>query len=56
MNTEKTLTGGPAMFRNHADIRIIGSRKDVDVAVAALKTIKDLELLPEPKARLEIQR
>jgi len=44
------------MFRKHADIRIVGSRKDVDEAEAALKTIKDLDLLPEPKARLEIQR
>jgi len=53
---EKTLVGGPAAFRKHAEIRIIGSRKDVEQAEATLKTIPDLESLPEPKARLEIQR
>ena len=56
MNTEKTLVGGPAMFRKHAQIRIIGSKKDVETAEAAVKTIPDLENLPEPKARLEIQK
>jgi len=44
------------MFRDHAQIRIIGSRKDVEQAEATLKTISTLESLPEPKARLEIQR
>jgi len=44
------------MFREHAQIRIIGNKKDIDVAEAALKTIKDLESLSEPKARLEIQQ
>jgi len=44
------------MFRKHAQIRIIGSKKDVEKAEATLKTIQDLESLPEPKARLEIQR
>lgn len=53
---EKTLVGGPAMFRNHGWIRIIGSKKDVETAEAAVKTIPDLENLPEPKARLEIQK
>jgi len=43
------------MFREHAEIRIIGNKKDVDEAEAALKRIKDLENQPEPKARLEIQ-
>jgi hypothetical protein len=52
---EKTLTGGPAMFRTHAQIRIIGSTKDVEKAENALKTIKDLENLSEPKARIIIQ-
>lgn len=56
MNTEKTLVGGPAMFRKHAQIRIIGSKKDVETAEAAVKTIPSLESLPEPKARLEIQK
>ncbi len=44
------------MFRAHAEIRIVGSKKDVEDAEAALKSIPVLELLPEPKARLEIQR
>jgi len=44
------------MFREHAQIRIIGSKKDVEQAEATLKTIPDLESLSEPKARLEIQR
>lgn len=52
---EKTLVGGSATFRTHAQIRIIGSTKDVETAENALKTIKDLENLSEPKARLEIQ-
>ena len=53
---EKTLTGGPASFRKHAEIRIIGNKNDVEKAEAELKKIQDLENLPEPKARLEIQR
>lgn len=53
---EKTLVGGPAMFREHAQIRIIGNKKDVEKAEVALKTIPNLESLSEPKARLEIQK
>jgi len=53
---EKTLVGGPAVFRKHSEIRIRGSKKDVEKAETVLKTIPDLESLPEPKARLEIQR
>ena len=53
---EKTLVGGPATFRNHAQIRIIGSKKDVEIAEGALKAIPNLESLPEPEARLVIQR
>lgn len=53
---EKTLVGGPAMFREHAQIRIIGSKKDVETAEAAVKTIPDLDSLPESKARLVIQK
>ena len=44
------------MFREHAQIRIIGNKKDVEEAETALKRIPDLESLPEPKARLEIQQ
>lgn len=53
---EKNLTGGSATFRDHAQIRIIGNSKDVKKAETSLKTIQDLKNLPEPKARLEIQR
>jgi hypothetical protein len=53
---EKILVGGPCLLREHAQIRIIGSKKDLDLAENALKTIPDLESLPESKARLEIQR
>ena len=44
------------MFRKHAQIRIIGNKKDVEKAEVALKSIPNLESLPEPKARLEIQK
>jgi len=50
------LLGGPASFRDHARIRIIGKKADVEKAETALKAIADLQSLPEPKARLEIQR
>jgi hypothetical protein len=53
---EKTLVGGPAMFRDHAQIRIIGSKKDTEQAEQLLKTIPDLENLGESKARLAIQK
>lgn len=53
--TEKTLVGGPAMFRKHARIRIIGSKHDVEQAEITLKAIPDLENIPEAKVRLIIQ-
>lgn len=53
---EKTLSGGPARFHNHAQIRIIGGKKDVDKAEQCLKTIPDLESLEESKVRLVIQK
>lgn len=43
------------MFRDHAQIRILGSKKDVEAAETALKTISELESLPESRARLMIQ-
>lgn len=44
------------MFRKHAEVRIIGSKKDVETAEAIVKTIPDFENLPESRARLEIQK
>jgi hypothetical protein len=44
------------MFCEHAQIRIIGSKKDVEQAESAVKTIECLEQISEPKARLLIQQ
>jgi len=44
------------MFRDHAQIRILGSKADSEKAEALVKAIPDLESLPEPKARLIIQK
>jgi hypothetical protein len=53
---EKTLVGGPCTFKEHAEIRIIGSKADVDKAEALVKAVPDLELLHESKVRLIIQK
>jgi len=44
------------MFRDHAQIRILGSKADIEKAEALVKAIPDLENLPEAKARLIIQK
>jgi hypothetical protein len=50
------LVGGPCSFRDHAKIRIIGNKKDVETAAVAVKAITGIDQLPESKARLEIQK
>ena len=49
------LVGGPCSFRDHATIRITGSKKDVEKAAAAVKSIPNLENIHEGEARLLIQ-
>ena len=56
MRAEAKLVGGPCSFKNHGEIRIIGSKKDSEKAEALLKAIPELESLPEPRARLIIQK
>lgn len=46
---------GPANFRDRAKIRIIGSKKDVELAEKAVKAIPGIESMAEPEARLKIQ-
>ena len=43
---EVTLSGGKAFCHDHAQIRVIGSKKDVEKAVALVKAIPDLENIP----------
>lgn len=55
--TDKTsLVGGPCSFKDHAPIRIIGSKADVEKAEALVKAIPDLETLYESQLRLIVQR
>ncbi len=54
--TETIIEAGPAMFKEHAQIRIIGGKKDVEKAEALVSLIPDIKLLPESKARLLIQK
>jgi len=54
-NPEVELIGGPCSFRDHAKIRIVGSKKDVEKAEAAVKAIPNLENIPESEARLTLQ-
>jgi len=53
---EIELVSGPSSFKKQSKIRIIGSKKDVEEAAAAVKAIPGIDQLPEHKARLEIQK
>jgi hypothetical protein len=46
---------GSARFRDRAKIRIIGSKKDVELAEKAVKAISGIDTMAEPEARLKIQ-
>jgi hypothetical protein len=55
LRKDAILRAGPCQFKEHAEIRIIGSKVDVEKAELLIKAIPNLETLDESKVRLIIQ-